>query len=314
MKSTTQSILFHERTITDLKFHPDGDVFFASSKDCNASMINLNGKILGSFEKHGGAISTLTVNGDNLLTAAMDLSFIMWDIFTGNVVNNISISSVVRGIDFTDSIYFCTDHSMNRECFIGQYDPRTNATNKLCSSNSSTTSLFKHKDYLIFSTVDGSIHKLDLRTNNLIQKANIHKEKITTLSPSACRSFFVSCSGDCSVKIIDSEKFTQMKKFDCDEPINAACITRTNDKLFAVGGIAARDVTTTRGNGLFDTNVFDVVTGDKVGTYMTHFGTINAIDVHPQSTHYVSGGEDGSVCIVRLGDDFYSAPFTNFKQ
>lgn len=314
MESSKQSILFHKRPITDLRFHPDGDVFFASSKDCTASMINLKGEILGSFEKHEGSISTLAVHKNNLITAGMDLSFIMWDVITGNVAGQPSISSVVRGIDFSSSIFFCTDHSMNKECFIGQYDPRTPNVNKLYSSDVSTTRLFRYQDSIIFSTTEGTVHKLDLKTNKIVRESKAHQGKITSLRPSACRSFFVTASSDSSVKIIDSDSFSQKKKFDCDEPINSACIFSTNDKLVAVGGIDAKDVTTTRGKGTFDTNVFDVVTQNKVGTYTTHFGTINAVDTHPHLNYYCSGGEDGSVCLIKMGKDFFDAPFTNFNQ
>ena len=84
MESTKQSILFHKRPINDLKFHKDGDVFFAASKDATASMINLEGRIVGSFEKHEGSISTLESSDNILMTCVMDLMVYKWDIMTGN--------------------------------------------------------------------------------------------------------------------------------------------------------------------------------------------------------------------------------------
>ena len=272
--------------------------------------------MLGSFEKHEGAISTLATRGNRLATAGLDLSFILWDVVTGNVATQLSTASVIRGLDFTfaNDVHFCTDHSMNKECFIGHYDTRTGACSRLHTPDVSTTKIFRYEDFLIFSSVDGTVHKLDLRTNRPVKEQKIHQSRITSLRPSSCGSFFVTASSDASVRIIDSETFVQKKRFDCDEPINSACVFHTNDKLVAVGGIDARDVTTTRGKSTFDTNMFDVVTQKKIGAYTTHFGTINAVDTHPRSTHYISGGEDGSVCLIQLGRDFFSAPFTDMNQ
>jgi translation initiation factor 3 subunit I len=314
MQSTKQSIIFHKRPITDLQFHPDGDVFFAASKDSSASMIDLNGKILGSFDKHDGSISTLASYQNNLLTGCLDLSVILWDILNGAVVNKIDTQAVVRGIDFTEDIFFCADNSMNKDPYIGRYDRKSGKIIKLISGITSPTKLFRYEDSVIFSNIEGSVYKLDLKTNNIVQEAKIHQAKVTSIKPSACKSFFVSCSSDSTVKILDSETFALKKSFECEEPINCANIFPTNDKVVAVGGINARDVTTTKGKSSFDTNFFDIVTQQKIGYFTTHFGTINAVDVHPRSTHICSGGEDGSICLIKLGLDFFNAPFTNFNQ
>lgn len=314
MESSKQAILFHKRSITDLRFHPDGDLFFASSKDSTASMMNLKGEILGSFERHEGSISTLAVHKNNLITVGLDLSLVFWDVLTGSVVSQLGLGAVARGVDFSESVYFCTDHSMNKECFIGRYDPRDNKIECIHTSEPSTTRLFRSGEGVVFSTVDGVVRRLDLRTGRIVAEARAHQGKITSLRPSACRSFFVTASSDSSVKILDTETLVQKKKFDCDEPVNSACIFSTNDKIVAVGGIDARDVTTTVGKGTFDTNFFDVITQNKIGAYTTHFGTINAVDTHPQATCYCSGGEDGTVCLVKMGADFFEAPFTDFNQ
>lgn len=312
MKSTKQSILFHRRPIIDLKFHPDGDIFFAASKDSTASMMNLNGTILGSFEKHEGSISTLASFENSLMTCGMDLSVFQWDIISGEVNNQYKVNAVIRGIDYGKDAYFCTDNSMNCESFIGLIDTRSPKFTKLSSLEISPTKIFKRENDLIFADIEGNIYKLDLRTNNILMKSKEHQAKIVNIKPSFCRTFFITASEDLNVKIIDSDTFTQKKKFECDEPINCACIFPTNDKIIAVGGINARDVTTTKGKGTFETNFFDIITQKKIGSFKTHFGTINTVDIHPQGEFYCSGGEDGSVCLIKFGDDFKKAPFTKF--
>jgi len=313
MDSTNQSIYFHERPITDIKFHRDGDVFFASSKDCSASMTNLNGQILGSFNKHTGAISTLESYNNNLYTASVDLSIIQWDVFKGNAISTIPTDSLIRGLFCSDQIYFCTDDSMGRSPAVGLLDIRTNKTTKIANLSMPSSKLFEYQNCLIVSTANGTVLKVDLRNGQVIQEATIHQSKIADMKPSFCRSFFVTASTDSSAKIVDSETFAIKKRFDCEEPINSACIFNTNDKVICAGGINARDVTTTKGKSSFETSFFDIVTQLKIGSFNTHFGTINAVDVHPIGSHYISGGEDGSICLVRLGKNFFDAPFTDFN-
>lgn len=310
--STLQSIYIHTKPITDLKFHNDGDVFFACSKDATASIVNLKGKVLGTFLKHSGAISTLESNNNNLITAGLDLNIINWDVITGNPISSVSSESFVRGLDYSDQIYFCTDDSMNKDSFVGFYDTRTDNIVKMFNSNDPLSNLFKYQNFIIMSSFNGNIYKLDLRNNQIVQDLNIHHGKIAGLKTSSCKSFFITASEDSTSKIIDSETFLTKKIFESEDPVNSSCIFNTNDKVICAGGINARDVTTTKGKGTFETNFYDIVTQDKIGSFHTHFGTINSLDVHPLGTHYISGGEDALICLVELGCDFHNANFTKF--
>lgn len=310
--STKQSILSHERPITDIKFHSDGDIFFASSKDASASVMNLSGKILGTFDKHKGAISTIGTFQNKFVTAGADLFLICWDVLSGDAELVLEVDGVIRGIDYSEQIYLSTDSSMNKQPFIGMLDPRTSRLEKLYQACDPASKLFKTNEHIVFATENGKICKLDMRNMQIVHETKVHQAKIATIKPSACRGFFITSSADSTSKIIDTDTFTVKKRFDSEAPINSAAIFHTNDRVVCVGGINARDVTVTQGKSTFDTDFFDIVTQQKVGSYTTHFGTINAVDVHPQSTHYVSGGEDGSICLVKFGSDFCSAPFTNF--
>lgn len=312
MDSTNQSIFFHERPVVELKFHKDGDIFFAASKDTSVSMFNTDGKALGSFDQHKGAISAISVAENNLVTAGTDLLIAMWDILTGRMVFSTPAASVIRGIDIGDQIYFCTDNSMDKEVFVGMLDPRTGTYQKLAGLPGPATRLFQSGTDLIIASVWGEIYRFDVRNAKVVQESKMHQARVTDMKVSPCGGFFVTSSSDSSAKIIDIGTFTMKKRFDSEEPINAVGLFRTNDILVCAGGTNARDVTTTRGKGLFETSFFDVVTQEKIGYYSTHFGTINAVDVHPQGTSYISGGEDSSICLVRIGDDLRKAPFTQF--
>lgn len=310
--SFKQSIIFHDRPIVDLKFHKSGEVFFTASKDASSAMGNLKGEIIGSFDKHNGAISSIGPSDDSLATAGADLQLINWDILTGKVKNTLNVDAVVRGIDFQEQIFFCTDDSMNKKPFIGEYDIRDDSkslTRQILLPDPATR-LFKAEDYIIFSTTTGKVCKMDLRNEKIVQEIKAHQARVTDMKPSkGHRPFFITSSSDCSSKIIDTESFAVKKRFDSEEPINSACIFSSCDRIILVGGINARDVTTTQGKSSFDTQFYDIATQQKIGAFTTHFGTINAVDVHPEGTHCITGGEDGSICLVRFGDDFKNAPF-----
>lgn len=314
MESVKQSIYIHEKSITELKFHDDGDVFFAASKDFSASMIDLKGSVIGTFDGHSGAITTLDSFENNLMTSGLDFSLKHWDILTGKNLVSVNMDFIIRGLNHEDQIYFCTDNSMNAIPSVGIFDPRAKGITILSNLNDPGTKIFKSRNFLIISTTNGKILKYDIRNNTIVNEIKPHQDRINSLKPSACRSFFITSSTDSSSKIIDTDSLEIKKTFDMEEPINSAAIFNTNDKVICAGGINARDVTTTKGKSSFDTNVFDIVTQQKIGCYTTHFGTINSLDIHPKGKFYISGGEDGKVCLVKFGDDFKNAPFTSFES
>jgi translation initiation factor 3 subunit I len=50
---------------------------------------------------------------------------------------------------------------------------------------------------------------------------------------------------------------------------------------------------TTSSQGKFESRFYHLVYGEEFGRVKGHFGTINAIAVHPQGKSYASGAEDG---------------------
>ncbi|KAG0439034.1 Eukaryotic translation initiation factor 3 subunit I [Dictyocoela muelleri] len=186
-----------------------------------------------------------------------------------------------------------------------------NTNNDIINNDISTKDINKINDTsIIFSDVLGFINILDLRNLKIIEKKKIHDSKITELKKSKCNSFLISSSSDMTTKIIDYD-LSVKKTFISNDPVNSSALTAKNDKLLNAGGIPARDVTTTKSNLQFDVNFYDVVTEKYIGSYSTHFGTINSVDIFGDDV-YVSGGEDGIVCMVKVGEDFKNAPFTKF--
>ncbi len=58
----------HERSLTQIKFNPEGDLLFSCSKD---HVINVwythNGERLGTYDEHNGAVWTIDVDSASCL-------------------------------------------------------------------------------------------------------------------------------------------------------------------------------------------------------------------------------------------------------
>lgn len=314
------NIKCHERPMTDARFNMDGDLVFTAGKDSRATLLRVDGEVLGEYRRHEGSIFSLVVDraSEHLVTGSADQTVILWDVCTGNMKSQVEIGSVVKGLDFFESgqqCIVCGDDLMGKSPVIGTFDLRTNAMqNPFMPSSVPTKVLLQaSEDSVVYSDTNGSVSTVDLRISRAVQTSKIHTSKINNIRSSRCRSFFISASNDSQAKIVDFDDLSVLKTFACEEPINCAAMFNANDKAICVGGINARDVTTTKGKSSFDANFFDIVTCEKVGAYSTHFGTINVVDVHPGGKMYCSGGEEGTLSILAFGKDFSGAKFTRFN-
>ncbi|ADM12344.1 translation initiation factor IF3 subunit 2 [Encephalitozoon intestinalis ATCC 50506] len=314
------NIKCHERPITDVKFNYDGDLIFTSGKDSIATLLRSDGSVVGEYKGHRGSIFSIAVDNKStsLVTGSADQSIILWDVSTGKMKAQTDVGVVVKGLDFYKDgtlCLGCSDDSMGKTPSIGILDTRNKSFEKIFVPTSSPIKILMDisENFLVYCDSRGGVSSVDLRNSQVIKSAKIHTSKINNIRPSRCRTFFITGSMDSQAKIIDFLDLSVQKTFVCEEPVNCAAIFNTNDKVICVGGINARDVTTTKGKSSFDANFFDVVTCEKIGSYSTHFGTINSVDVHPSGKLYCSGGEEGTITILAFGQDFFQANFTNFN-
>ncbi|KRH93174.1 Translation initiation factor 3, subunit i (eIF-3i)/TGF-beta receptor-interacting protein (TRIP-1) [Pseudoloma neurophilia] len=305
------NLTLHNRPISDVQFNYDNDLLFVASLDSIVSVWEKTGKLKGTFEGHSGAINCMDQVDDLLLTGGSDRTAILWDVLTGKQKIKFEFGSTVKAVNIAGNLLFiCCDDSFNNKPCFSVYDLITGGAVYETKLDYIVSASVTCEKYYIFGDTEGYVRKFDMKTHTEIQKSKLHHSKINEIKKSPCGKYFISSSNDATSKIFDNN-LKEIKSFQATEPINSSAVFPENNILVNVGGISARDVTLTKGKRKFDVNFFDVIKEEKVGFYSTHFGTINTIDVSRDGKSFVSGGEDGIVVIVEMGDDFQTSYFTS---
>lgn len=305
------NLTLHTRPISKVRFSYEDDIIFGCSLDSVVSMWDKTGKLKGTFEGHKGAVTCMDQNKDFLLTGGSDLTAILWDINTGKQKMNFSFKSTVKTVNLDENIILiCCDDSFNNKPSISIYDIEKQELIFEKSLNFVVSSSVLQNEFYLLGDTEGYVRKIDINTHQEIHKFKLHHSKINEIKKSPCSKYFISSSNDATSKIFSSE-LEEIKVFQATEPINSSSIFPENNILVNVGGISARDVTLTKGKRKFDVNFYDIVTEERVGFYSTHFGTINTVDVSRDGKSLVSGGEDGIIVIVEMGEDFKDSNFTS---
>lgn len=312
----------HDRPINDLLFNNDGDLIFSASKSEKIVLANIDGEPLGVYKGHLGAVNSICCSADSgtLISGSSDFSIIVWDVMTGKLKKKSEFTSRVSFVSHypkSECVLITCDNSFNQKPLITAYDLRSDEfVFNYVPNGPVTSSIIDYSaNYIAIGDNDGVLTLYDTRKNEVKTSKNYHSARITKLRPSFCSTYFATASHDGSVKIFDFENLNHLKTFLADEQINDVSIFPTNDKIACAGGTSARDVTTSKGKKEFDVRFYDIVTQKYIGCYSPHFGTINAMQIHPSSEIFCSGGEDAFVNVVKFGRDFYETTgFTNIYE
>lgn len=315
------SLHHHKRPITDLQFNRDGDILLTASKDPDIFLCNLQGEALGVYEGHEGSVNSISVSSDTRLlsSGSSDRRFILWDVETGKEQASMLFRSSVKHVFFyPHSTYLLVscDDSYSQRPLVATYDYRANSLVHEHRPTAVPTSAVVDfsESKVVCADVEGTLTLLDRRMDTKPVQKQYHSAQINRVRPSWCNTFFITASSDARARIVDFEDLSVKKVFCAEEPLNDAAVFGSNDKVMCAGGVNARDVTLTRGKKDFDVCFYDIVTQRYVGCFSPHFGTINAICIHPSTEMFCSGGEDAVVCVMRFGADFHCAPFTRLTE
>ncbi|EHY64968.1 eukaryotic translation initiation factor 3, partial [Nematocida ausubeli] len=274
-------------------------------------------RCLGRYMGHSGAIVSFDINQEDsrIVSAGADRRSNVYDLETGKMIHTFSTIVTTRDVSFTaDSrrIVLCTDAIIGEKPKIWVFDAVSGELiEKKVIPNTPVVIQSTVDGKILYGDTEGSLTLIDERTFNEISSKKIHQAKITSLTPSFCNTYFVTASTDSKSKIVRADgEIQSVREFLSDSPNNAARVSPDNRILVSAGGVAARDVTTSTGQGNFNIEFFDCATSKLVGYYKTHFGTVNTLDIHPSGEALASGGEDGVLHLVKMDDEaFINAPF-----
>lgn len=98
---------------------------------------------------------------------------------------------------------------------------------------------------LTISCEDGQLRIINASTGKVESVKKVHESDVTCLVTSYDRSMFATASKDAKTKVFDIETFEEICSFATDRPLNGVALSPIRDHLVVVGGVEARDVTTT---------------------------------------------------------------------
>lgn len=99
---------------------------------------------------------------------------------------------------------------------------------------------------LMPSDSEGMLRIINASTGEVENTIRAHDGSISCLVTSYDRAFFATASKDAKAKVFDMLTQEEICCFATDRPLNGAALSPILNQLVVVGGVEARDVTTTR--------------------------------------------------------------------
>lgn len=127
---------------------------------------------------------------------------------------------------------------------------------------------------------DGRIRIVDAESGKLDKVINAHEGDITSLIASYDRTMFATSSKDASTKLYDILTYEELASFKTDRPLNGVALSPIFDHIVVVGGVEARDVTTTRTQKM-ESLFFNYAIKEEIGRVKGSFGTMNSVQFNP---------------------------------
>jgi len=311
--------------LTQVRFNYDGDLFFSASRGKTAaSWFTADGRRFGTYE-HNGAVYSLDVTRDSalLVTGAADNKVRMWDVRTGDELQEITYRSPVRWVEFGygDKVLLVVTDAVMGEAsglFIYRIPDVVDKTKIDWQSRQRQINLsLKSKmvkacwgplnQTIVVGSADGSVSQVEVETGIILNTIRDHSKTITDIQFDRTRSCFITSSTDHSARLYDARTMKLLKTYDAGRPVNAAAISPLMDHILLGGGESAETVTTTRqDSSQFKVRFFHKIFEDEIASIAGHFGPVNTISFTPNGRSYVSGGEDGYIRLHHFDDSYFT--------
>ncbi|KAH8104640.1 WD40 repeat-like protein [Cristinia sonorae] len=316
----------HERSLTQIKFNPEGDLLFSCSKD---HVINVwfthNGERLGTYDGHNGTVWSIDVDSQSrfLVSGSADNTLRLWSVQTGKCLYKWEFPTAVKRVAFSDDdeqIVCVTEQRMGYQGAIRVFNINrdgdgSNQSKEPASffnpigSKAVVCAFAQSPNLLITGHESGKIAIFDAKTGEEVQNnERAHMDVVTDLQLSPDRSYFITSSKDKTARIHDTRTLMVIKTYSTETPLNSAAIAPLKPYVLLGGGQDAMSVTTTSlRQGKFETRFWHKIFEEEVGRVKGHFGPINTIAVSPRGDCYASGGEDGFVRVHHFDESYFRA-------
>jgi len=288
-----------------------------------------DGRRLGNYVGHNGAVSTCDVSRDSelLLTGSADSSAKLWDVKSGECHATWSFDAPCKAVAFAlgdEMAALSTDPFMSREPAIhlvaidredpsssgksGREEEGTMFLRKLTGFKGRTNRvMFTDGNACLLSAgEDGILRRWDVETGQVRDEAEIAEGPLTDLQLSSDGTHLVVSSLDTRARLVDAVSLEVLKTYQTGTNANAAAIHPTFPHVLVGGGQEASQVTTTSSRaGKFEARFFHTVYAEEVGNVRGHFGPINAVAFTPDGRSFATGGEDGYVRLHHFDSDYF---------
>uniref|UniRef100_A0A8W4FBA1 Eukaryotic translation initiation factor 3 subunit I n=1 Tax=Sus scrofa TaxID=9823 RepID=A0A8W4FBA1_PIG len=259
----------HERSITQIKYNREGDLFTVAKDPIVNVWYSVNGERLGTYMGHTGAVWCVDADWDtkHVLTGSADNSCRLWDCETGKQLALLKTNSAVRtcGFDFGGNIImFSTDKQMGYQCFSGEVLVNV----KEHSRQINDIQLSRDMTMFVTASKDNTAKLFDSTTLE-------HQKTFRTERP------------------VNS----------------AALSPNYDHVVLGGGQEAMDVTTTSTRIGKFEARFFHLAFEEEFGRVKGHFGPINSVAFHPDGKSYSSGGEDGYVRIHYFDPQYFEFEF-----
>jgi translation initiation factor 3 subunit I len=296
--------------MTVVKYSPEGDYLFIADKDSKyVSLVSTsNNQLVGTFNGHNGVVWHLDISNDSkyMISCSGDMSCIVWDIRTGEILNRISETGIPKYVSIKDNLVIiaCDPISKRSKSYIGVYNledlvsGETNQLYKLAETETcrATTVTCISEDTILVSYDNGFVKKVNFKTQNIELEKSVHSESIKSVCMSNDKTNFLTGSLDTTAKIINLDTFEEISVFKSNVPINTAIYTPDNKFILLGGGIEAMMVAKTSDNDL-TTKIYQVSNQKLFKQITNHFGPLRYLDFNPNGLNFATASQDGSAKI-----------------
>lgn len=279
--------------------------------------IDTNNYVLSkTFEGHNGIIWDLTTSSNDIMVSVSgDLSYIVWEISSGDVILRKEVDGIPKIARFNNTgdkiaIYINSLGKNNeKKVIVLNNISKENLTNDKyekieIKTEEAITAMEWYDNNLLFGFQNGKMNLVNTDSSSeerVIRTTQLHDNTIKMFDKSnKFENMWLSASSDGTAKEFNIETFETINTYEHKYPVNVAKYNYNNRKIYLGGGQEAMDVAKTNNN---DLTLKVYKRGGKMTNIINgHFGPIRDLNFTRVNNNFVTAGQDGIV-IVHLIDN-----------